>query len=82
MVQPGNAEEVIQDVCPDADFVVIVTDKNLYLPMNVDEERDVYPHVPRVYLDMLDLRYGRVDDWIEEIAGFIRAGLGRGAGEG
>jgi len=75
VIHPENAEEVIRDICPNADFTIILTDKNLYLPMHVDEGRDVYPYVPRFYLDMLELRYGQAGDRIQEIARFVRSRL-------
>jgi hypothetical protein len=73
VVHPANAEKVIQEVCPDADFVVVLTDKNLYLPMHIDEEQDTYPRVPRVYLDVLDLEYQQAGDRLDEMAAFVRS---------
>ena len=75
VVHPENAGRVIPEVCPDADFVVILTDKNLYLPMHIDEERDTYPRVPRVYLDVLDVEYDQAEDRVKEIAAFVRSRL-------
>ena len=75
VVHPENAGKVIREVCPDADFVVILTDKNLYLPMHIDEERDTYPRVPRVYLDVLDVEYDQAEDRVKDIAAFVRSRL-------
>lgn len=75
VIHPENAEKVIADVCPNADFVVILTGKNLYLPMHIDEDQDVYPHVPRIYLDILDLEYDQGQEQVEAVAKFIRSRL-------
>ncbi len=75
VIHPENAGRVIREVCPDAEFVVILTDKNLYLPMHIDEERDTYPRVPRVYLDVLDVEYDQAGDRVKEIAAFVRSRL-------
>jgi hypothetical protein len=75
VIHPANAEKAIREVCPDADFVVILTDKNLYLPMHIDEEQDTWPRVSRVYLDVLDIEYDQAGDRVEEVAAFVRSRL-------
>jgi hypothetical protein len=57
VITPRNAAEVIEDVCPDADFAVILLGKNVYLSLFIDPDRDIYPAVNRVYLDFDDVRY-------------------------
>jgi len=75
VIHPENAARVVREVCPEADFVVVLTDKNLYLPMHIDEERDTYPRVPRVYLDVLDIEYDQAEDRVDDIAAFVRSRL-------
>ncbi len=80
VVHPQNAGRVVRAVCPEADFVVIVTDKNLYLPMHVVEALDTYPRVPRIYLDVLDIEYDQAGDRLEDLASFIRSRVSSNAG--
>jgi len=70
VIYPENAEKVIQDVCPDSDFNVIVLGKNVYLSMQIFDV-DTFPHVNRVYLDMADIRHGQVDYEISQISMFV-----------
>jgi hypothetical protein len=75
LIYPENAEEVIHTVSPAADFTIVLLDKNLYLPLHIDEAGDVYPSVPWTYLDILDLKYDQAGDRIQEIAAFLRERL-------
>ena len=70
VVYPDNAEKVIQDVCHDSDFTVIVLGKNVYLSMQIYDV-DTFPHVNRLYLDMSDIRHGQVDFEINQISVFV-----------
>ena len=71
VITPQNAVEVLGDVCPEADFTVILLDKNVYLTVDLDEKKDIYPAVPRLYLDILDIQYSQTGNEIEEISRFI-----------
>jgi len=77
LIYPENAEEMIHTVSPAADFTIVLLDKNLYLPLHIDEAEDVYPSVPWTYLDILDLKYDQAGDRIQEIAAFLRERLER-----
>ena len=70
VVYPENAEKVIKDVCHDSDFNVIVLGKNVYLSMHILDV-DAFPHVNRVYLDVMDIRHGQVDYEISQISKFV-----------
>jgi hypothetical protein len=70
VIHPENAEKVIQDVCHDSDFNVIVLGKNVYLSMQVLDV-DTFPHVNRLYLDMSDIKHGQVDFEIGQISMFV-----------
>ena len=70
VIYPDNAEKVIQDVCRDSDFNVIVLGKNVYLSMQILDV-DTFPHVNRLYLDMSDVRHGQVDYEISQISMFV-----------
>ena len=78
VITPQNAAEVVADVCPEADFTVILLDKNVYLTVNLNEKKDMYPAVPRVYLDIMDIQYSQAEDQMEEISGFICSRLKAG----
>ena len=70
VIYPDNAEKVIQDVCHDADFNVIVLGKNVYLSMQILDV-DTFPHVNRLYLDISDINHGQVDFEIGQISMFV-----------
>jgi hypothetical protein len=68
VIHPQNAGRVIENVCPKADFVVIVLGKNVYRAMQIDPDNDIFPHEKRIYLDVSDIRYQQIDNEIEIIA--------------
>ena len=70
VIYPENAEKVIQDVCHDSDFNVIVLGRNVYLSMHILDV-DTFPHVNRVYLDVSDIVHGQADYEISPISMFV-----------
>ena len=70
VIYPENAEKVIQDVCHDSDFNVIVLGRNVYLSMHILDV-DTFPHVNRVYLDVSDIVHGQADYEISQISMFV-----------
>jgi len=74
-IHPENAGRVIEDVCPKADFVLILLGKNVYRAIYIDPENDIYPHEKRIYLDVDDIRYQQIDDEIEAIVNAIMPAL-------
>ena len=70
VIHPENVDKVIQDVCHDSDFNVIVLGKNVYLSMQILDV-DTFPHVNRLYLDMSDIKHGQVDFEIGQISMFV-----------
>ena len=44
VIYPKNTERVIKDVCPDADFTVIILGGNVYRSIYFDSAKDMYPH--------------------------------------
>ena len=73
VIHPGNAGRVIENVCPQADFVVIVLGKNVYRAMHIDPENDIYPHARRLYLDVSDIRYEQINDDIQTIVDAVKS---------
>jgi hypothetical protein len=71
VVTPRNAAEVSEDVCPEADFTVILLGKNVYLSLFIDPDKDTYPAVNRVYLDFDDIRYVQAKERYESIGEVI-----------
>jgi hypothetical protein len=71
VIYPGNARRVIQDVCPEADFIVILLGKNVYLSLLINAQEDVYPYVNWTYVDIADIRYSQIQEECEKIAEFI-----------
>jgi hypothetical protein len=75
VIYPSNAEAVVRQVCPEADFVLILLGKNVYLSFAIDPEKDVYPSTNRMYLDIIDLKYAQIDQELDIIARFVLAKL-------
>ena len=74
-IYPGNAGRVIEDVCPKADFALILLGKNVYRAIYIDPENDIYPHQKRIYLDVDDIRYQQIDDEINTIVNAVLPAL-------
>jgi hypothetical protein len=66
-IYPGNADRVIGQLCPTADFSIILLGKNVYRAVFIDPEADIYPHKRWLYLDVDDVRYGQADVEIETV---------------
>ncbi|HSO19650.1 MAG TPA: hypothetical protein VLT88_09345, partial [Desulfosarcina sp.] len=66
-IHPGNAEQVVGQLCPFADFTVILLGKNVYRAMHIDPRTDIYPHKNILYLDVDDVRYRQIDQEIDAI---------------
>jgi hypothetical protein len=81
VIYPENAGQVIEDVCPEADFSIIILGKNVYLSLFLDKEKDIYPAKNRIYLDIIDLKYHQVEDEIDQISRFIASRLGKDIGK-
>ena len=74
-IHPGNAGRVIEDVCPKADFTLILLGKNVYRAIHIDPENDIYPHEKRIYLNVDDVQYQQIDNDIETIVSAIMPAL-------
>jgi hypothetical protein len=70
-IYPENASQIIRDVCPEADFTVILLGKNTYRAIYFDPNRDIYPSLNRLYMDIIDIEYNQVGEEIETISRFI-----------
>ena len=71
VIYPENAEQVIRDVCPEADFTVILLGKNIYKSILFDKIRDVYPFVDRLYIGIMDIKHSEAEDETKKISEFI-----------
>ena len=71
VIYPENAEQVIRDVCPEADFAVILLGRNIYKSIFFDKTRDVYPFVDRLYIGLMDIKHSETKDETEKISEFI-----------
>lgn len=70
VIYPGNAEKVARDICPASDFNVIVLGKDVYLSLHIAEV-DAFPHVNRLFLDIMDIKHDRVAYEIGQIGMFV-----------
>lgn len=71
VVYPANAGQVIKDVCPDADFAIIILGRNVYRAIYFDKARDIYPHVNRLYIDVMDIKHAEIQEDMEKVCEFI-----------
>ena len=71
VIYPENATKVIREVCPEADFTVILLGKNTYRAIYFDPPRDLYPSVNRLYMDIMDIQHHQVGEEIAIISQFI-----------
>lgn|GEM_PF-370254 len=71
VIYPENAEQVIRDVCPEADFTVILLGRNIYKSIFFDKTRDDYPFVDRLYIGLMDIQHSETKDETEKISEFI-----------
>jgi hypothetical protein len=71
VIYPDNAARVVQDVCPAADLNVILLGKDVYLSIDIEPGKDIYPHTNRFYIDLMDAKHDLVDEEIDDISTFI-----------
>jgi hypothetical protein len=64
---------VLADVCPHADYVIIVLGENVYRAVDFDPRRDAYPFVNRFYIDIADVRHEQIETELDQIAEAIFA---------
>jgi hypothetical protein len=70
VIYPENANKVMESICPEADFSIIILGKNVYLSFYINEV-DIYPNVNRIYLDIMDIRHAQVDYELSQVSMFI-----------
>ncbi|MCF8128722.1 MAG: hypothetical protein K9N10_09420 [Deltaproteobacteria bacterium] len=71
VIYPENAAKLTREVCPEADFTVILMGKNIYRAIYFDPTKDAYPSVNRIYMDIMDVEYDQAGEEIEIIGQFI-----------
>ena len=70
VIYPENANEVMDSICPEADFSIIILGENVYLSFHLNEV-DIYPNINRLYLDIMDIRHAQVDYELSQVSMFI-----------
>ncbi|CAD7845742.1 MAG: hypothetical protein [Olavius algarvensis Delta 4 endosymbiont] len=71
VVHPGNADRVVQDTCPAADFAIILLGRNVYQSVHIDPAKDIYPATNRIYLDITDVKHAQVSSEVDDIGRFL-----------
>jgi hypothetical protein len=79
-ITPENADRVIGQLCPRADFTVILLGKNVYRAIFIDPQADIPPHKNHIFLDVDDVRYQQIDDEIAAIVSALLPAISAGAG--
>lgn len=67
VVYPGNAQQVIADVSPKADYAVVLLGKQVYLALLI-EPKDIYPFVNVSYVDVTDVTYSQAEEECSQAA--------------
>jgi len=71
VIYPENADRMIRSICPSVDFSFVLLGKDVYLAIQIDEQRDIFPYADRIYLDIMDIHRSQADYEIEQAAGRI-----------
>lgn len=79
-ITPENADRVIGQLCPRADFTVILLGKNVYRAIFIDPQADIPPHKNHIFLDVDDVRYQQIDDEVAAIVSALLPAITAGAG--
>jgi hypothetical protein len=79
-ITPENADRVIGQLCPRADFTVILLGKNVYRAIFIDPQADIPPHKNHIFLDVDDVRYQQIDDEVAAIVSALLPAISAGAG--
>jgi hypothetical protein len=74
-IHPGNADQVIGQLCPDTAVTVILMGKNVYRAVFINAETDVFPAKNFVYMDVSDVRYHQIDDEIDAVVAAVLPAL-------
>ncbi len=70
VIYPENAGNMIDGICPEAEFCIIILGENVYLSFYMTEV-DIYPNVNRIYLDIMDVRHDQVDYELSQVSMFV-----------
>jgi hypothetical protein len=71
VIYPENAAQAVREICPQADFTVIILGRNVYKSIYFDRKADCYPAVNRIYLDIMDIKHSRTEEDVQPAACFI-----------
>ncbi len=70
-VTPQNAAIIVANVCPAAGLNVILVGKEVIRSMDIQPERDVFPHTNLIYIDTEDVKYGVYEKALSQISGWL-----------
>jgi hypothetical protein len=74
-IYPENAANAVREICPQADFTVIILGKNVYKSIFFDSKTDSYPAVNRIYVDIMDIKHSRTEEAAHAIGCFASASI-------
>jgi hypothetical protein len=70
-VYPENASQAIADICPKADFTVIILGRNVHKSILIDPKTDTYPAVNRIYVDIMDIKRARTKEDVQTLGRIV-----------
>lgn len=71
VVYPENAARALKEICPQADFFVIVLGRNVYKSIYFDRKSDSFPAANRIYVDIMDIDHSQTDAEVQAVASFV-----------
>lgn len=73
VIVPESAERVMEQLCPQANFTMVLMGKNVYRGLSIDPDRDILPKKNFLYFDVDDVKYQMVDEEIDALAQMIQS---------
>lgn len=75
-VHPENADAVLDRLCPDADFTIILLGKDVIRSFNIGSQTDPAAGGNRLYIDIMDIERSWIAPEVEIVAQFISERFG------
>ncbi len=72
-IHPGNAGEVVKEICPDADLAIVILGKNVRLSMHWEYES----LANWIFLDEMDIRYDQISQELDTIRATLAEKINR-----
>ena len=75
VIYPENHATEIRRICPEADFVVILVDKDVLRSFNLSSKHENREDENLLYIDIMDIEHSLIDPELEAVGRFIASRL-------